>query len=326
MLKGRFDYTDNLKASFNTEQKLRARYDYIQYLKAKMVIPFYESSSKPVSVYNIDDGTGNWGKYIIVKFDYPVSNLENNAHRFIITDGYGLDYIGHSIEAIDDITIKIVYYDFNGAYGTDCILTYVPGTVQSQVVPLDAFLFEFTPINLIPPPPGEPVNVYNPDNISIIIEFNRAVVCEDWTALESAFNVSGFEYNYIPEGTLQPKTYIIDNIGYEDEDNKRIIKINLTVQGRMKYPQDVVTVNYDSDIGNLISAGSKVNSFDVIFNPENITQPVFNPNAPENVEVVNITATSNLIRIYYSSFQSGDENIEVTNITATGVLTHIDDL
>ena len=284
----------------------------------------YALTPLPMHVENINDGAGDWGKYITVEFDYPITGIADQAAQFVITDGNSMSYTAQAIEyvGIDNKTIKLTYLDFNGAYGTDCTLVYTPGTISGPAVILEAFSFEFTPTNLVPSAPATPESIVNSDAKTIIITFDGNVSSADFAALKDAFAVAGQEYDKIPGGTLQAKTYVIDTITFGTT-NKELV-ITLTAVGRMLYPSGNVTVAYNSSTGNLTSAGGAVASFSLALTPISIV-PVFNPNDLENVEITNIAATGTLTRIYYINSKE-DENIEISNITATGVLTHIDDI
>ena len=116
----------------------------------------YGLSSAPVSAANIDDGLGNYGLYVDLVLDYPVTGTSGNHAAFVLTDENSVTYAGAAISAsADGKTLTITFVDFNSAVG-DLSLSYTPGTVQSPAVALEAFAFEFTPTGLVPPPPDPP--------------------------------------------------------------------------------------------------------------------------------------------------------------------------
>lgn len=137
----------------------------------------------------------------------------------------------------------------------------------------------------------------------------------------SGWAVSGYEPSMVPEGSLIATTYDVYRVT-KTEDQLSII-LWLDLFGRMKYPQNDITVQFTGDLrgeGNI-----SVLPFTRTFIPTNIT-PVFNPNTVEKVEVANITNTPNLIHIYYTDAFNGAEKVEIANITSTATLTHVDDL
>jgi hypothetical protein len=124
----------------------------------------YGLSSIAVAVANIDDGSGNWGLLINVVFDYPVTGVEDSYAAFLLTDANNIVYSCNAASVSGDgMTVTLSFTDFNLAEGTVCNLTYTPGSVYSPVVPLSAFSFEFTPVNLVAPQidPPEPEELWN---------------------------------------------------------------------------------------------------------------------------------------------------------------------
>ena len=289
----------------------------------------YGLSPVPVSCANINDRSGDWGKCIEAAFDYPVTGAVSNAGQFVIMDGNGVSYAGQTVEHVgtDNKKIQIGYVDFNAAYGTACTLNYTPGTVQGPAVALASFGFSFTPINLVPPAPAVPMTASNIDNRALIVEFNGGVTSANWTITKAAFAVTGTEYDYVPGGTPQAKTYVVSSVGYADGtgDNKKRIAIVLSAAGRLRAPQGDVTVAYNQTIGNLLSAGGAIVSFSLAFAATGLTLVYVGVNGVEKVEMSNFTASGSLLQITYRDTKE-DEKIEITNILATGTLTHINNL
>ena len=83
----------------------------------------YGLTSVPISVNNIDDGTGNWGIYIQVVFDHYISQAEGNASQFVLTDGNGVAYTATDISlSLDGLTALLTFNDLNKEwYGKDCV-------------------------------------------------------------------------------------------------------------------------------------------------------------------------------------------------------------
>lgn len=112
----------------------------------------YGLSSVPVTVTNLDDGLGNWGLYVQIVFDYPVTGVETNYSAFLLTDSNNIVYSSSTAAvSANGKAVTLSFTDFNLAEGTVCTLTYMPGSVYSPVVPLAPFSFVFTPINLVAP-------------------------------------------------------------------------------------------------------------------------------------------------------------------------------
>lgn len=146
-------------------------------------------------------------------------------------------------------------------------------------------------------------------------------------AERAAYQVAGWtvtaqEYNRIPNGELTDITYLVRRVT-KSEDNLSVF-LWLDLPYRMKNPDGLVTVNYSKSLGNLAGAYSAyVDDFQLQFTPSDIT-PVFNPNVVEHISA-ELYVETDLIRIYYSSYQSDSEYIEASLSVATALI-HVDDI
>lgn len=286
----------------------------------------YGHSPVPISVMNTDDGTGDWGKQIVVGFDYEVAEIDGSARCFVLTDENNLTYVAQTIEYAQEGTtraIKLGFLDINPAYQMECTLTYTPGTIKGPAVLLAAFSSSFMPINLVLREPAKPISATNISSTQIMVEFDRNISSSDFTALAGAFIISGQEYNYVPGGTVIDKEYVISSVAMVAGETKKLL-ITLTGLGRLKAPLGEVTVGYNATLGNLMSDTGAVLSFSLSFILAEIV-PVNNPNDIERIEVTDIIASGNLIRIYYSD-STIDECMDFVNITVLGALININDL
>lgn len=124
----------------------------------------YGLSSVPVFAANVDDGTGNWGLYVRLTMDYPVTKVEDNTANFSMVDSNGVIYTCVGASA-DNEVVTLEFMDFNLAEGASLTLSYNPGTVQCPAAPLASFDFTFEPQNLKAPniPVPEPIEAWNVD-------------------------------------------------------------------------------------------------------------------------------------------------------------------
>lgn len=141
----------------------------------------YGLSSVPISVVNVDDGTGNWGIYVRVVMDYPVSKVEDNASNFSMVDSNGVTYTCVGCSPTDGGKVLILeFMDFNLAEGASLTLSYNPGTIQSPATPLAEFDFTFEPQNLEAPniPVPEPIEAWSvdPEGTEIGLRFSQNLV------------------------------------------------------------------------------------------------------------------------------------------------------
>ena len=111
----------------------------------------YGLTSIPLSVYNIDNGGGNYGLIVVCAIDYPVTNVTGNDTQFTLTDANNVVWTSTGV-AVDGTgkIFTVTFPDFNAATG-ECSLSYIQGTIQCAVVALAAFSISFTPTGLIPP-------------------------------------------------------------------------------------------------------------------------------------------------------------------------------
>ena len=141
----------------------------------------YGLSSVPVSAYNVDDGTGNYGTTIHVNLDHPVTSVEGNTSDFTLHDGNNVAYICTDCKADDDgKTLILTFMDFNLAEGADLTIDYVPGTIMSPAAAMSAFSFTFTPVNLVAPDISapEPVEAWNlnAEGTEVALRFSQSLV------------------------------------------------------------------------------------------------------------------------------------------------------
>ena len=118
-----------------------------------------------VSAVNADDGNGDYGKVLQVRFDRHLVAAEVAAQpgTFRLIDSTSHPFIPHSAElGADGLTVTLTFYSFNNARGV-CAVSYTPGTVHSMAdVLLTATSCTFTPTGLVPGTPApELVSIEN---------------------------------------------------------------------------------------------------------------------------------------------------------------------
>ena len=149
----------------------------------------YGLSSVPTLVRNLDDGTGNYGLFIQVVLDYPVTSVDGNVANFTLVDGNGTPYIctGCSVDE-HGLVLLLEFMDFNLAEGTSLTLDYTPGTIMSPAVPMEAFSVTFEPEGLVAPniPVPEPIEAWNTnaEGTEIALRFSQKLT-GDITGLDT---------------------------------------------------------------------------------------------------------------------------------------------
>lgn len=102
------------------------------------------------------------------------------------------------------------------------------------------------------------------------------------------------------------------------QDVKSSLQILLTDTGRLKYPIEDVTVEYNKTLGNLTGLqGGQVQSFSSVFTPS-LTTRIFNPNDAEKINAA-LSVVSSKMRIYYEYYRSDNTHIQAN----LGALTQI---
>lgn len=138
----------------------------------------------------------------------------------------------------------------------------------------------------------------------------------------AGWTVAAKEYNRIPNGELTDITYLVRRVT-KSEDNLSVF-LWLNLPNRMKNPYGLVTVSYSKQLGNLAGAYSAyVDDFLLQFTPVNIT-PIFNPNVVEHISA-ELSIETDMVRIYYSSYQSDNEHLEASLSVATALI-HVNDI
>lgn len=110
----------------------------------------------PVSflgAWNENDGTGDWGRRVVCKFDRELNptQVQANESNITLVDSIGTEFYPEYIEM--DATgrfLTLVYVSINNAVG-DLTVSYTPGTIHTMAgETLGAFTATFTPQNLVP--------------------------------------------------------------------------------------------------------------------------------------------------------------------------------
>ena len=159
------------------------------------------------------------------------------------------------------------------------------------------------------------------DGARIKIDFDRPLI-GDVSGNEGAFTVTVPEYTYVPDGTLQNVSKTVASVsGYTGY--SKIIVLEMASSSRFESAAGDIVVAYSGG-GTLQGEGGAVAAFSVSFTPVGLV-PKPDQNDSERVEIADIAATGNLVRIAFVN-SHGDEHMEISEITAVGVLTNINDL
>lgn len=288
-----------------------------------------------LSAYNIDDGIGDYGRFVAVEFDLDVYDFEDQAAAFnLIGTGGPFDCLSitRPTGGFPRNILLIEFVDFNNAVG-DLTVSYTPGTISGGIETVQAFAETFTPTGLVPYIADPPIitGITDEMNQSIILTFDREVLTGTGSINDNtdAFSISGYEPPFFPMGpgvSAETASYVVSSVEFTDESHTQI-QINLTYAGRLKYPQGLVSIQYTRSNGNLRGAnGDYLPAQIVTFDPTSTT-PWFNPAGLEKVELTAATVTATKTKIYYSSTEPAVERVEISGVSITNAtLTHVNDL
>lgn len=281
-----------------------------------------------LNVYNIDDGSGDWGRIVMLEFDKELNDdtVQASAGSFYFIDEANRYY--YPIEIEMDSTgrrASLRYVDFNNAVGT-CMFHYDPGTVATmigEVLTSQAVLF--APLNLVPNdvvlPEVSEIWCMNENGTKIAIRFTESLVSvPDESA--SKFRVTIMEPEYVPNGALSPSIKDVKSIeAYDDCTIVLIFEEGMFTSVRNAVGE--ISVQY---IGTLLEGeDGPVLGFLKRFSPVGLYMKP-NPNDAEHIEVSEVIANTSLIKIDYSSAYAPFEHLNVLDADSKGTVTHIDNL
>lgn len=289
-------------------------------------------SSVPLSVENLDDGTGNYGFIVRIVLDHPVRNVTGTYERFSMVDSVGIKYLCTDAYAEEDgLAIVLTFMNFNVSAGNDLTVTYTPASphILCPAANLAAFSYTFTPTGLVLPdvPIPEPVSAWAVNSVGtqVAIEFTQPLISSVVSGNEDKLSIAYKEYNFVPGGELIDATRPIVSVS-TDAENGKILYLNFG-SGNVNNLQNGVgdaTITYAG--GTLYGEGGPIADFEITFTFDGLTSKN-HPNTDNgHIEIGDITAVGVLKLMVYTDTKDGDEKISIADITATGTLTHIDDL
>ena len=275
-----------------------------------------------ISVKNIEDDYGNWGRYINVTFDnYIDATSLINATAFTFIDHSNNKYVGISIALVES-TGKDVLIDFGNfdIAGGGCTLTYIPGVVKSLAgVSVPESSFKFNVKNTTGSTIVMPVNFRNTnsDGTEIEIEFSDDI--DSIEGNENAFTVTINEYDYVPGGTLSSKNKTVNSV---IKQNNNTLLLQFDSNNSIRNAVGEVKITYSN--GTIVDNGGLLPSFTKSFVPEGLI-PKNNPNGIEHIDISDIVLQGRLVKINIMDSKD-NEHVDVSDVVASGTLTHVDNI
>lgn len=284
-----------------------------------------------VAVYNIDDGSGDFGRIVIFEFDKELNaeSVASSIGSFHFMDEEEKYYFAYNI-SVDSTGRGVVlhFVDINNAVG-ECVACYEPGeiiTMTDEV--LNRQEYRFTPVNLVPNDVVLPevLEISNTNEIGteIIITFTEPLISvpED---VYSKFIVTIYEPEYSPEGALSQSVKSVVSVTRKDDDNCSIIlHLEDGMYTSIRNAVGDVTVQY---IGTeILGVEGPVLGFRKNFTPTNLYMKP-NPHTAEHLELVDTDYRDVLTLIQYTDVRARGEHLRLVDVMdAIGTLTAVDDI
>lgn len=290
-----------------------------------------------VEAWNSDDGTGDWGKHLNVRFTREINlyQVREQESCFEVTDSIGNVFWPTSIFA--DYTGRVLTFDFmsfNNAIG-DITISYTPGTVCGMFDnTLPAFSFTVTPKNLVPVE-GLPkvIRAWNSevygasiaDGQCVNIQFDQKLY-GNLISNSSKFTVYVEQYVYstYPDGTpVQVAVPFIEMCWHPEIENTIQFKFGSGNANSLQKCAGNIIVEYRG--GSLYGDSGPLLSFVESFTPVGIAYRG-DASDGEHFTIANALVGSDLTEIHYSSYSASGEHFKMEGASYRGTLTHIDNI
>ena len=281
------------------------------------------------SAYNVDNGSGDYGKQAVFVFDVHLTATEVAAQyaAFTIVDANNIAYTASTATLGDDgKTVALTFTDFNNASGV-CQAKYTAGTVTTMAgTAMQTVTKSFTPTGLvptaIPAPEVESITNVGSDGTTIAVVFTQPLT-GTVTGNQNNFTITMPVYDYVPGGTLSNATRAVTATATGADSKTLLLTFAAGNQNNIQNAAGNITVAYAG--GTLQGEGGAVAAFTQTFTPNGLT-PKPNQNDAEHIELC-VSAVGTLTQINYTSTAPQDMgHIEIASITATGTLTNVSDI
>lgn len=275
-----------------------------------------------LGAWNESDGTGDYGRRVVCKFDKELnpSQVAANEGSFTLVDSLGTEFypIGVEMDATGRY-MTLVYVSINNAVG-DLTVSYTPGTIKTMAgETLGAFTQTFTPTGLIPVA-GLPTveSISNDGDQAIIVEFSEALTgtldATRWHVLAPKATALGWVQT---ELTKQA-------VAWDGGTDTLRITLPAGNQDSLQGCGGTVTVRYTG--ATLRGERGPLLGFSKSFTVSGVDYRG-NQFLPEAVELADATQTVTLTRIYYSDAKAPAEHVAgLSDATMTWSLTKVEDI
>ena len=281
-----------------------------------------------LSVRNIDDGYGDWGKKVVLTFDKELNNdtVQASIGSFYFIDENEDYYFPISIKM--DKTGRratLEFVDFNNAQGV-CTMCYDPGTVVTMLnETLSAQQGIFIPTGLVPNdivlPEVVEILAENEIGTEVSVRFTEPITdIRDGCYNDFIVTINYPEYS--PGGSLSRLVCPVVAVEHSVNDSRTIIlRFADGMTSSIRNAVGEVTVQYAGTT--LVGEQGLVLGFLKKFTPVGLYMKP-NPHDGEHVEIIGASKTAKLTAIDYLSASAPGEHVVIVGATKTAKLTHID--
>lgn len=264
-------------------------------------------------VRNVDDGSGDFGKVLLVGFYHELFNI--NHLGFSITDSRGIRTSASSVEYVGmgssrdrfAYVYRVRFNDFNNFKG-EILFRFSDGGTNCLGVKYGDFSFSFLPIKLVynEVPPPVPVSIKNLGDFKIVIRFDKEILSGVEESL-SAFSVSSVGRKSTFNST-QVK-YVNEVIGIRLSEDR--LEIELTVACTPSFSKlNSVSVGYQN--GAMFGVNMPIESFNLSFSPDKIVKFV----DPESNDSVSVSSKNSVefIKVDFLNAFGGGDSVRVSSV------------
>lgn len=275
-----------------------------------------------LGAWNEDDGTGDWGRRVVCRFDKELNptDVQANEPQISLVDSVGVEFYPERVEM--DATgrfMTLVYVSVNNAVG-DLTVSYAPGTIKTMAgETLGAFSATFTPTGLIPVA-GLPTveSISNSGDQYIIVEFSEALTgtldASKWHVLAPKATALGWVQTELTK----------QSVAWDGGTDRLRISLPPGNQDSLQGCGDTVTIRYTG--ATLAGENGPLLGFSQSFTVSGVDYRG-NQFLPEAVELADATQTVTLTRVYYSDAQAPAEHVAgLADASMTWSLTKVEDI
>lgn len=241
-------------------------------MKEQVINGYRLTDNKLLHVYNENDGSGDFGKYVIFGTDNDCYNLKGSDFKITDSRGvsayaYEVEYIGRGLaEKRYPFLYRAKYQNLNNFRG-ECTAEILGATTQNavgQAYPHMSMTFTPTGLRPVEVPPPKVIEVRNENDNKIILTFDRAIVGGAEES-QSVFKLTSIAYKTTNTKEIVEDRHDIKMMTLSED--RMIITFELTDETRIRRAK---TFNVAYMNGSMVGEAEPVANFEMMFQPTGI--------------------------------------------------------